>query len=925
MDAGNKLHTRVPGALKSSFPLLLAFVLFLSNPSKALLPASQPVAPLSFTTNGGFCPNGAPHEVLYEASNPADHVGSWGTSCDYQLADRTIESAPFLAPDSLSFALAGYIGRPGLRLYLRNVAIRQEMELRPAEIPGESWRHETFDVPEQWRGQPIQIVGEAHVTSKSDWFAFTPPELPSSAWAATGEISTDGPEHGFCSDDNLPTGLKTGRPAGLSLWRSFCDKGDQNTGWMASAPFIAGRAAAFYVAGYPGSPGLRLAIQEVDTGLQLPLTVPSLPRESWRLFYFPLPRQWEGHRVRLLAEDKATSGGGWLAFAGPVNPASRTTFAALRLLALLLGLLIVSWLPAIAACMLAARSGVRATLTLTTVGLLTLGAVGYAAFWVYFLNRRAGTTFSFMVLLASVGVVSWCLAAAERRARLIALQPFILPLLFTAMACFFVVCLASLYAKPQMIQPWAGQRFGPPPLSIDNVIPKIFADEIYQGHVPKPSFGDWLSSDRPPLQAGVVLWHYAWTHGTRDLPYQLLGTILQLTCVLALWAYLDAAGIGRRPTALILATVLFSGFTIFNAFFVWPKLLSATYLLIVTGYLFTDSAVPAGSRWTSGAMVGAAVAFAMLSHGGAAFGLIGIAITLAVLRRWPGWRFIVAAGATAFILYLPWMLYQKYYDPPGDRLVKMHLAGVLEPHPNISFHDLVVTQYKAAGWSGVAHNKADNFRVLLDTYPFWEHPARLLGPLFIGGPVRRAAAVEALRYIIFNYWAWSLDLFAIAFLLWVFCFDVHRRMSPEYRQARILCLFTVSTLIPWCLLMFGPATTVVYQGCYLTELMTFAAGIMSLWLLNRFVAIAAAAFHIIFSLAIYGFFRTPRLVGMGTYAGPVQPAFAVATCVSFAAAILILWRMQSAVTRREPSPVVVDARAAKGNVESRDGVPDRRA
>lgn len=897
MDADKKLHMRVPDALKSSFPLLLAMLLCLSNPSRALLQASQLVMFPSFTSDGGFCPDGAPHAVLYETAKPADHVGSWGTLCDSPLADRKIESAPFLAPDSLSFAFAGYIGRPGLRLYLRNVASLQEVELRPAEIPGESWRHESFDVPKPWHGEPIQIVGEAHVTSKSDWFAFTPPRIPLSMSAKTGEISTDGAEHGFCSDVNLPLGPKADRPIGLSPWRSFCDKGDQNTGWMASAPFLAGRETAFYLAGYPGTPGLRLAIEELDTGVQLPLTVPSPPRESWRLLYFPLPREWKGHRVRLLAGDEATQRGGWLAFAGPVNPASRTRFVALRLLALLLGLLIVSWLPPVAACMLAARSGVRTILALTTIGLLTLGAVGYAAFWIYFLNRRAGTTFSFLVLLASAGALSSCLASAERRAQLDTLRPMIMPLLFTAVACFFVVCLGFLCGKPAMIQPWPGQRFGPPPLSIDNFIPKIFADNIYQGYVPKPSFGDWLSSDRPPLQAGIVLWHYAWTHGNRDLPYQVLGTILQLTCLLALWAYLETARIDRGPTALILATVLFSGFTLFNAFFVWPKLLSATYLLIVTGYLFTDSDFLPGSRWTSGTMVGAAAAFAMLSHGGAAFGLIGIAITLALLRRWPGWRFVVAAGAAAFILYLPWMLYQKYYDPPGDRLVKMHLAGILEPHPNASFHDLAVAQYKAAGWSGVVHNKADNFRVLLDTYPFWEHPARLLGPLFVGGSVRRAAAVEAIRYIIFNYWIWSVDLFAVGFLLWVFCFDTRRRSSPEYRQARVLCLFTVATLVPWCLLMFGPATTVVYQGCYLTELMTFAGAIMSLWLLSRLVAIAAAAFHIIFSLAIYGFLQTPRPVGMGTYVGPVQPAFAVATCVSFVAAIWILWRMQSVVAQ----------------------------
>jgi len=35
------------------------------------------------------------------------------------------------------------------------------------------------------------------------------------------------------------------------------------------------------------------------------------------------------------------------------------------------------------------------------------------------------------------------------------------------------------------------------------------------------------------------------------------------------------------------------------------------------------------------------------------------------------------ALAIVVVFYLPWSAYQKYVDPPGNRLLKIHLAGVI--------------------------------------------------------------------------------------------------------------------------------------------------------------------------------------------------------------------------------------------------------
>ncbi|WP_225852883.1 hypothetical protein, partial [Haemophilus parainfluenzae] len=39
----------------------------------------------------------------------------------------------------------------------------------------------------------------------------------------------------------------------------------------------------------------------------------------------------------------------------------------------------------------------------------------------------------------------------------------------------------------------------------DNILPYLFAERLYHGIDPRPLLGEWQSSDRPPLQAGLLL------------------------------------------------------------------------------------------------------------------------------------------------------------------------------------------------------------------------------------------------------------------------------------------------------------------------------------------------------------------------------------------------------------------------------------
>ena len=91
----------------------------------------------------------------------------------------------------------------------------------------------------------------------------------------------------------------------------------------------------------------------------------------------------------------------------------------------------------------------------------------------------------------------------------------------------------------------------------DNVIPLFFAAKVVT-HAPLGGYllGDWLSSDRPPLETGFVLLQWPqWYPSGREGDYQFLGTVLQSAWLPALWVAFRVRGVpAGRACAAVLAT-----------------------------------------------------------------------------------------------------------------------------------------------------------------------------------------------------------------------------------------------------------------------------------------------------------------------------------------------------------------------------------
>ena len=250
----------------------------------------------------------------------------------------------------------------------------------------------------------------------------------------------------------------------------------------------------------------------------------------------------------------------------------------------------------------------------------------------------------------------------------------------------------------------------------------------------------------------------------------------------------------------------FSGFTFIHGFYTWPKLYPVAYLLIVAAYLLTERYHQVRGRRMTGALVGVALALAMLCHGGSFFAILGLACSLLFLRRCPSPRFLLAMTVAAVLTYTPWVLYQKFYDPPGDRLLKFHLAGVQEPHPEVSLANLLISSYKKAGLHKVIQYKITNFRFLMGGLDQSINDVVLLTKNLGPSQARvrdTAAKSPALGEVSFSSCP-SMGLFSLGPLALLLAALSIRRKRVEFMLAARLWLCTLLTLVCWCLLMFGP-------------------------------------------------------------------------------------------------------------------------
>lgn len=572
-----------------------------------------------------------------------------------------------------------------------------------------------------------------------------------------------------------------------------------------------------------------------------------------------------------------------------------------ELLLLLASHLLLTALPFAAAALLAARKGIASVPVLLAIGLAASGTSALLGFWAYYADPVVGETFSYLLFLGSTVLVGVTLVAGRIDRDL--LRKLATPLLLWGLGSVFLVFLGFVHGGTEAPLVTAATRFSHP-LPSDNQIPRYFTEWFFDnGHHGKPPEfpGMWLSSDRPPLQVGYGLSQYPFGWDANGLSYQVMGVVLQQFWIVGLWALMLAAGVGRLTRGLTTIAVLLSSLAIVNGFFVWPKLLPAAMLLGAAALVMTPLWDRLRHSLWAAALVAALCGAAILGHGSSVFGVIPLA-AVAAYRGLPSWRWLGVAALVGVLFMAPWSAFQKYEDPPGNRLAKWTLAG----EPAIDERgtmEAIVDAYSEAGPGQTLDNKWENFVAISGGSAA---PEMIEAGLDTGD---LSEAVRALRVVLFLYLLPSLGLLLMAPVAMVI--GGRNRGSPEFRFALTCFVVALIGVVAWGLISFGneASRTILHVSSYLLPILAMAGAVAGLRAALPRFALWYVGFASVLSLALYAPVLDPVPdTGFSVTAG----VLAAAALVAFVALALAASGRAAEVARREatagPSHVGGDAR-----------------
>jgi hypothetical protein len=498
-------------------------------------------------------------------------------------------------------------------------------------------------------------------------------------------------------------------------------------------------------------------------------------------------------------------------------------------------LLLVTWifvfaliaLPVSAAHGWLVRRGWDDERVLLTAPLIFAGVMGYVVFWAYFLHPVFGRVVSFSLML---GLLVLWVRSKPRFVRAIPCRGLALPALLGFAVGLFYLALLYLPELGQDAEWQSSFRFLYP-FPIDANLPKMLGDRLYDGEPLKPFLPEagWLSSDRPPLQVGLYLFvrpWLEWVHLPVGLGYECLGTLAQLFWLPGAWLLCDRLGLGRRRSAVAILVIAASGFLLFNSTFVWPKLLAGGFVLMAA-VLLLDRSAPRSAPIVG--LAAAAIALGWLAHGAAAFSVVMLALLLLLPRYFPGWKNCLVA--VFGLLALPWTAYQKFYDPPANRLLKWHLAGVV-PIDARGTLETIRDSYAALPRENLLANKRINLGMLFRG----SHASAL--DLFTT-PIRQRRVDE------FFYLFRSLGILNVAWVLAPIVWLLRRRLPPHFELQGLLLGWTMLTLVFWVLVMFTPASTVVHSSSYAMMLSFFLLAVVFVLNLPVWIAWALLGWHLL--------------------------------------------------------------------------------
>ena len=467
--------------------------------------------------------------------------------------------------------------------------------------------------------------------------------------------------------------------------------------------------------------------------------------------------------------------------------------------------------------------------------------MGYLIFWLFFINNILGRA-------AAIILICYCLyyfvlnkKKWPRLKDVVSDYNVFLPLLlmfFTGLLYLSLLYLFDVRRSPHQVARLRFQQWMPP----DNIIPYMFANKLFNGGPPKNILTNWLSSDRPPLQAGLVLTQIeiGKLFNCAKLHYQLISTIAQSLWIPAVWSLCKNLSLSLRQSVNVIVLLIFTGFFFMSSVYVWPKLLAGAFMTGAYTLLLGKKREKDASKIT---IIFAAVmaSLGLISHPGVAFTLIAIGLFLFIPRYFPGYRNIIIGILTALVFLLPWVAYQKFYDPPGNRLIKMHLGGATQ-FDDRSILQTIIDSYSLLKWDDYKRNKKLNIQML------WKDPLLeiLTGKnkdyMFWGSIFSDKAFKDKLKFIRSKesrHVLISPGILNLGWILYIAVLIKNLFTDDEFKEVLPVkrIFFVVGTaILLWEMLIFTPGKTPIHHGSYANMILLFSAlAIIISTLSNRFL------------------------------------------------------------------------------------------
>lgn len=659
---------------------------------------------------------------------------------------------------------------------------------------------------------------------------------------------------------------------------SGVDAPGSHTGTIVSDPFVLGDTLVLYAGGNLRDD--RIILSAIDTVSGESLRFMSLRRiDGIALKRWTIPSQWQGKTIILKASDHNPSHSGWIGISPPLfkAPTAHRFQSFHRLLANGIHALVPSLI-----LILIGASGTLLTIRIyprmREFGLLLMFAIpstmGYAAFFIYLWSPLAGFFFS-VSLAAAAGILILVQANQIEKLPGELIRKYLPAFCIALLSAVLYSSLLHLVWNPHNSIVTAQERFFAHVLPLDNFLPYTTMERLFSGEGLKPFVMEWRSTDRPPLQAAILLLVRPFIRDSIE-GYQGVSVFINCWAFVGVFFMLLRMGIQRNASLWVLSLLVFSGTFFVNGAYVWPRVSPLVFLCIVIGMLIGE---PQQRKdfpyWLS---IGIGCALSILVHQGSAIALAGV--FGAYLIRHPRLlrNQIVAAAVVLAIWIVPWVLFQKTYDPPGNMLQKRFLAN----HPEfdgVSFKDALVHAYTNITFNEWLSGRLANIKVIIgdfrtDFCHFFVQIGRgshlfRLGTFLSLGIATLPASI-----------GWFAPLFRRK-----------RRSKTDTRSWWFLAYMLIAGLILWTILLLPSGRTIIPHGSYLSPalLLVLAGAVASL---RRWLLILTSAFNFLCFAVIWGL---PRFVSIQTKAGIEDTEILDwgSTTIAVGAIVLILWLLVS--------------------------------